>query len=136
VIGINLNFYELAQEPLSGQFYASTTDFFSTGSVYIYDATNTELNQFAVGVSPGTIVFDIRSSTGFNETTSNFSVSPNPTNDILTIQGKSANDLVSLVDLNGIVVLSSTDATLNISQLPVGIYYVNINGTCQKVIKF
>jgi len=135
VVGINLNFYELAQEPLSGQFYASSTDFFSTGNVYIYDATNTELNQFTVGVSPGTIVFDIRTSTGINETTSNFSVSPNPTNDILTIQGKSANDLVSLVDLNGIVVLSNTDATLNISQLPAGIYYVNINGTCQKVIK-
>jgi hypothetical protein len=135
VTGINVNFYELAQEPLSGQFYASTTDFFSTGSVYIYDATNTALNQFAVGVSPGTIVFDIRTSTGINETTSNFSVSPNPTNDILTIQGKSANDLVSLLNLNGSTVLSSMDTTLNISQLPVGIYYVNINGTCQKVIK-
>jgi hypothetical protein len=135
VTGINLNFYELAQEPLSGQFYASSTDFFSTGNVYIYDASNTELNQFAVGVSPGTIVFDIRSSAGLNETTSNVRISPNPTNDFLTIQGKSANELVSLVDLNGTTVLSSIDTTINISQLPAGIYYVNINGTCQKVIK-
>jgi len=135
VVGINLNFYELAQEPLSGQLYASSTDFFSIGTVYIYDATNSEIHSFAAGVSPGTIVFDIRTSTGINETTSNFSVSPNPTNDILTIQGKSVNELVSLVDLNGTTVLSSTDATLNISQLPAGIYYVNINGTCQKVIK-
>jgi hypothetical protein len=135
VTGINVNFYELAQEPISGQFYASSTDFFSYGTVYIYDATNTALNQFAVGVSPGTIVFDIRSSVGINETSSNFSVSPNPTNDILTIQGKSVNDLVSLLNLNGSTVLSSMDTTLNISQLPAGIYYVNINGTCQKVIK-
>ncbi len=135
VTGINVNFYELAQEPISGQFYASSTDFFSFGTVYIYDATNTALNQFAVGVSPGTIVFDIRSSAGINQTTSNFSVSPNPTMDILTIQGKSVNELVSLLDLNGTTVLSSTDTSLNISQLPAGIYYVNINGTCQKVIK-
>jgi hypothetical protein len=135
VVGINLNFYELAQEPLSGQLYASSTDFFSTGTVYIYDATNTEIHQFAAGVSPGTIVFDIRSSAGINEETTNFSVSPNPSNDILTIQGKSANELVSLVDLNGTTVLSSTASTLNISQLPAGIYYVNIHGTSQKVIK-
>ena len=135
VVGINVNFYELAQEPLSGQLYASSTDFFSTGTVYIYDATNTEIHQFAAGVSPGTIVFDIRSSAGINEETTNFSVSPNPTNDILTIQGKSANELVSLVDLNGTTVLSSTASTLNISQLPAGIYYVNIHGTSQKVIK-
>jgi hypothetical protein len=135
VVGINVNFYELAQEPLSGQLYASSTDFFSTGTVYIYDATNTEIHQFTAGVSPGTIVFDIRSSAGINEETTNFSVSPNPTNDILTIQGKSANELVSLVDLKGTTVLSSTASTLNISQLPAGIYYVNIHGTSQKVIK-
>ncbi|MEI8117217.1 MAG: T9SS type A sorting domain-containing protein [Flavobacteriia bacterium] len=135
VVGINVNFYELAQEPLSGQLYASSTDFFSTGTVYIYDATNTEIHSFASGVSPGTIVFDIRSSAGINEEKANFSVSPNPTNDILTIQGKSANELVSLVDLNGTTVLSSTESSLNISQLPAGIYYVNIHGTCQKVIK-
>ena len=135
VNGINVNFYELAQEPISGEFYASTTDFFSTGTVFIYDALNTEVHQFAAGVSPGTIVFDIRSSAGANETSANFSVSPNPTNDILTIQGKPANELVSLLDLNGATVLSSTDETLNISVLPSGIYYVSINGTCQKVIK-
>lgn len=135
VNGINLNFYELAQEPLSGQLYASSTDFFSTGTVYIYDASNTEIHQFAAGVSPGTIVFDIRSSAGINEETANFSVSPNPTSDLLTIHGKSTNELVSIVNVNGTTVLSSTDSTFNISQLPAGIYYVNINGTCQKVIK-
>jgi hypothetical protein len=135
VSGANLNFYELAQEPLSGQLYASTTDFFSTGTVFIYDAFNTELHQFTAGISPGTIVFDIRSSAGIADATTNFSVSPNPTNDILTIQGKSANEVINLLDLNGTTVLSSTDNTLNISNLPSGIYLVNINGTCQKVIK-
>jgi hypothetical protein len=135
VNGINMNFYELAQEPLSGDFYASSTDFFSTGTVYIYDASNTEIHQFAAGVSPGTIVFDIRSSAGMTETITNFSISPNPTNDIITIQGKSTNDVINLIDLNGTTVLSSNESTLDISNLPAGIYFVHINGTCQKVMK-
>ena len=135
VNGINLNFYELAQEPLSGQLYASSTDFFSTGTVYIYDASNTEIHQFAAGVSPGTIVFDIRSSAGIKEETANFSVSPNPTSDLLTIHGKSTNELVSIVNVNGTTVLTSTESTFDLSQLPAGIYFVNLNGTSQKVIK-
>ena len=135
VNGINVNFYELAQEPISGELYASTTDFFSTGTVFIYDVNNTEIHQFAAGVSPGTIVFDIRSSTGLNEGKSNFSVAPNPTTDILTIQGNTGNELVSILDISGTTVLTSTESSLNIAHLPAGIYIVRINGMNQKVMK-
>ena len=136
VNGINLNFYELAQEPISGEFYASTTDFFSTGTVFIYDATNTEIHQFAAGVSPGTIVFDIRSAAGLsNEENNAISISPNPTNDFLHIQGKAAKDIVNLTDMNGMQVISTTESSVNLTQLPAGIYFVNVNGTSQKVIK-
>jgi hypothetical protein len=135
VNGINVNFYELAQEPISGELYASTTDFFSTGTVFIYDANNTEIHQFAAGVSPGTIVFDIRSSAGLNEEKSNFSVAPNPTTDILTIQGNTGNEFVRILDISGTTVLTSTESSLNIAHLPAGIYIVRINGMNQKVIK-
>lgn len=135
VNGINVNFYELAQEPISGELYASTTDFFSTGTVFIYDVNNTEIHQFAAGVSPGTIVFDIRSSAGLNEEKSNFSVAPNPTTDILTIQGNTGNELVRILDISGTTVLTSTESSLNIAHLPAGIYIVRINGMNQKVIK-
>ena len=136
VNGINLNFYELAQEPISGEFYASTTDFFSTGTVFIYDATNAEIHQFAAGVSPGTIVFDIRSAAGLsNEENNAISISPNPTNDFLHIQGKAAKDIVNLTDMNGMQVISTTESSVNLTQLPAGIYFVNVNGTSQKVIK-
>jgi hypothetical protein len=135
VNGINVNFYELAQEPISGELYASTTDFFSTGTVFIYDVNNTEIHQFAAGVSPGTIVFDIRSSAGLNEGKSNFSVAPNPTTDILTIQGNTGNELVRILDISGTTVLTSTESSLNIAHLPAGIYIVRINGMNQKVIK-
>lgn len=136
VNGANLNFYELAQEPLSGQLYASTTDFFSTGTVYIYDATNTEIHQFAAGISPGTIVFDIRSSAGVQtENTTDFTVSPNPSHGMINIHGKTANAIVTLTDLNGMMLQSTSNDTLNIETLPAGIYFVNLNGTSQKVIK-
>lgn len=136
VNGINVNFYELAQEPISGEFYASTTDFFSTGTVFIYDAMNTEIHQFAAGVSPGTIVFDIRSAAGLsNEENKAISISPNPTNDFLHIQGKAVQDIVSLTDMNGMQVITTTDSSVNLTQLPAGIYFLNVNGTRQKVIK-
>jgi hypothetical protein len=136
VSGANLNFYELAQEPISGHLYASTTDFFSTGTVYIYDATNTEIHQFTAGISPGTIVFDIRSSAGITtENTANFTVSPNPSNGMINIQGKTENAIVTLTDLNGMMLQSTCNNTLNIETLPAGIYFVNLNGTSQKVIK-
>lgn len=136
VNGINVNFYELAQEPISGEFYASTTDFFSTGTVFIYDAMNTEIHQFAAGVSPGTIVFDIRSAAGLsNEENKAISISPNPTNDFLHIQGKAAKDIVNLTDMNGMQVITTTESSVNLTQLPAGIYFLNVNGTRQKVIK-
>ena len=136
VNGANLNFYELAQEPLSGHLYASTTDFFSTGTVFIYDAANTEIHQFAVGISPGTIVFDIRSSAGVTtENTTDFTVSPKPSNGMINIHGKTANAIVTLTDLNGMMLQSTSNDTLNIETLPAGIYFVNLNGTSQKVIK-
>lgn len=136
VSGANLNFYELAQEPLSGQLYASTTDFFSTGTVYIYDATNTEIHQFTAGISPGTIVFDIRSAAGVTtENTADFTVSPNPSNGMINIYGKTANAIVTLTDMNGMMLQTTSNDTLNIEMLPSGIYFVNMNGTSQKVIK-
>ena len=58
---ISLNFYELIQNPLDGNMYASNTDFFSYGLINIYDDENNLINSFNTGVSPGTIIFDVRS---------------------------------------------------------------------------
>ena len=57
---LNLNFYELVQDPLNNYLYASNTDFYSYGEIYIYDDNNNLINNFSTGVSPGKIVFDIR----------------------------------------------------------------------------
>ena len=63
---LNLNFYELAQDPLNNYLYASNTDFYSYGEIYIYDNNNELIDNFNTGVSPGKIVFDIRNEQGVN----------------------------------------------------------------------
>jgi hypothetical protein len=107
VSGHSLNYYELAQEPVSGNLYASETDFFSFGNVHIFNASNDELASFNVGISPGTIVFDVRpESAGINELTKSISVYPNPANEIVTISNTDGAE-VTILDLSGKSLINS-----------------------------
>ena len=54
--GMSLNFYEII-ESSNGLFYASSTDFFSYGEVYIFNQENEIVNSFSTGISPGTFAF-------------------------------------------------------------------------------
>ena len=78
----------MAQEPVSGNLYASSTDFFSFGTVLTYDASNTLLTSFEAGVSPGTIAFDVRAAAGI-ENLDQFvdMVYPNPTSGRIYFNG-------------------------------------------------
>ena len=70
-MGFSQNFYELATDKVNHYLYATSTDWFSYGMVYVYDSNNTPITSFSCGISPGTIVFDIRSITvGISEITS------------------------------------------------------------------
>ena len=60
---ISQSFYDLSYDPINTLLYASITDYATSGSVNIYDANNFLLSSFVCGISPGTIVFDIRSAT-------------------------------------------------------------------------
>ena len=66
-IGSLMNFYELASDTINNLLYTSSTDFFSSGTINVYDVNNLVINTFACGVSPGVIVFDVRSSLGIEE---------------------------------------------------------------------
>ena len=59
-VGINQNFYELAYDEVNNYLYASKTDYSTYGKVHIYDSDNNLVSEFDCGVSPGTIVFDVR----------------------------------------------------------------------------
>jgi hypothetical protein len=133
VSGHTLNYYELAQEPLSGNLFASETDFFSFGKVHVFDAGNNELSTFNVGISPGTIVFDVRpGSANLNELASNISVFPNPTTDFLNVNIEGTKQIL---DLNGKVLLVSDLNTIDVQKLTTGIYMIELNGMTFKFQK-
>ena len=135
VNGHTLNYYELAQEPVSGNLFTSETDFFSFGKVYVFDANNNELTSFNVGISPGTIVFDVRAgSAGINELSKTISVYPNPANNIVTILNADG-AAVSILDLSGKTLINSASNEINVSSLSAGTYFVSANGIQTKFIK-
>ena len=135
VSGHTLNYYELAQEPVSGNLFASETDFFSYGNVHIFNASNTELASFNAGISPGTIVFDVRAgSAGINELSKTISVYPNPANNIVTILNADG-AAVSILDLSGKTLINSASNEINVSSLSAGTYFVSANGIQTKFIK-
>ena len=60
---INQGFYDLSHDPINNLLYASITDYVTSGSINIYDQNNFLAYTFECGISPGTIVFDIRNVT-------------------------------------------------------------------------
>lgn len=132
IAGHTLNYYELAQEPVTGQLYTSETDFFSFGTIHIFDDNNNELSNFNAGISPGTIVFDVRSSAGIAAIENTLSVYPNPAVDLLNV---SIDGVKRVYDFTGKLLIESSATSLDISALNQGIYVLNVNGINQQFIK-
>jgi hypothetical protein len=133
VSGHTLNYYELAQEPVSGNLFASETDFFSYGNVRVFNASNTELASFNVGVSPGTIVFDVRStSASLNELASDISLYPNPTTDFLNVNVEGTK---RVLDLNGKVLITTESNMIEVSSLNSGVYFLEVEGKKVSFVK-
>jgi hypothetical protein len=134
ISGHSINYYELAQEPVSGQLYTSETDFFSFGKIHIFDDNNTELSNFNVGISPGTIVFDVRPSVGLIEQENSLSIFPNPTNKNLYLSGFSS-EKTRILDLSGKEVIITFEKTIDVSQLKNGAYLLENQGLFYKILK-
>ena len=132
VVGHQTTYYELAQEPVSGNLYCSETDFFSFGTVHVFDGTNTEISQFAVSTSPGTVVFDVRPSVGLTEIPEALTLYPNPANEVVTVN-QAGEKLVYALD--GTLLLSSNAQTVNISSLSQGMYVISVNGQKTTIVK-
>lgn len=62
-LGMSNSFYSLAIEEVNNYLYASSTDWFSYGEIFIYDSDNMLIETFVCGVSPGDIEFDLRTAT-------------------------------------------------------------------------
>jgi hypothetical protein len=135
VAGIDLSFYELATDEVNNLLYASSTDFFSYGKVYIYNSNNEELSNFNVGISPGTIVFDVRTSVGIDELMNAFEVYPNPVTNELNIASNEDGKVIIRNYLGQEVIVSDTKK-MNLSGLSAGTYTISFNGSVQKFLKF
>jgi hypothetical protein len=136
VAGITNNFYDLAQEPLSGNLYASATDFFSTGSVRIFDNANNLVDQFAAGVSPGTIVFDVRASVGLTELNTTIGVYPNPSNGVFQIAGLTAGDTYQITNATGQVIFEGQTNTIDLRHFDAGVYLIQTQKGQARVLKY
>lgn len=136
VAGISNNFYDLAQEPISGNLYASATDFFSTGSVSIFDNANNLVDQFAAGVSPGTIVFDVRASVGLTELNTTIGVYPNPSNGIFQIAGLTAGDTYQITNATGQIIFEGQTNTIDLRHLDAGVYLIQTQKGQARVLKY
>lgn len=136
VAGITNNFYDLAQEPISGNLYASATDFFSTGSVSIFDNANNLVNQFAAGVSPGTIVFDVRSSVGLTEHNTTIGVYPNPSNGVFQIAGLTTGDTFQITNATGKVIFEGETNTIDLRAFDAGVYIIQTQEGQARVLKY
>ncbi|MDP4739754.1 MAG: T9SS type A sorting domain-containing protein [Crocinitomicaceae bacterium] len=136
VAGITNNFYDLAQEPISGNLYASATDFFSTGSVSIFDNANNLVDQFAAGVSPGTIVFDVRSSVGLTEHNTTIGVYPNPSNGVFQIAGLTTGETYQVSNATGKVIFEGQTSTFDLSAFEAGVYLIQTPSGQARVLKY
>lgn len=61
LLATSIGFYAMEEDPLSGQIYASETDWFSYGQVHIFAPDGAELASFNAGISPVAMAMDIRS---------------------------------------------------------------------------
>ena len=107
-----------------------------TGSVTFYaigNAVNGAMGSGGDGVAQTnlTISEDIQSSTEDLER-NGFILFPNPVNDVLNISGREAVK-TEIYDLNGRILLSSFESTINLSHLEQGVYISRIVDTQNKV---
>ena len=58
---LNMNYYSISEDPVTGNLFAATADFVTNSQVYIYDSNNIEITSFTSGVTTSKIVFDVRS---------------------------------------------------------------------------
>ena len=133
VNGTFMNFYELKENPVSSEFYTSETDYFSFGKVHIYDVQNIETGAFDVGINPGTIVFDVRSSAGIVEGFSEVEVYPNPVQNNLFISDAINEKIIR--NLTGEEIYRFSGTSVETKHLTAGMYFIECNNQSIPFVK-
>ena len=58
---LNMNYYSISEDPITGNLFTATADFVTNSQVYVYNSNNIEIASFTSGVTTNKIVFDVRS---------------------------------------------------------------------------
>ncbi|PCJ79639.1 MAG: hypothetical protein COA57_15555 [Flavobacteriales bacterium] len=143
--------YGLVDDGINNQLYTTVTDYVSYGTTYIIQYDGTVTDSFAVGVSPGNLALDVRTSTGVDEvevSNLNFEIYPNPANNFVELKIQNSefriqNAKLKVYNVLGEVILTSRISHLttqiDVSELPEGIYFIEVgndsSSSVQKIIK-
>ena len=127
-----LSAYGVIGDPINNVMYMTTTDYVSTGTLYVTDPDGAALSNVEVGVAAGKMALDLRTSTSVNEVGEiTVSLLPNPAVDIVTVQGLPAGTQYDVIDASGRSVLSGAltgTHQLDVRGLTKGSYAVRFIG--------
>ncbi len=115
--------YGLIDDPNNGVMYGTTTDFFSSGELHVMDYAGNILSTVAVGVSPGRLALDTRSSVGIDEKVGAvIGLFPNPATGTLTIrtEGHEVGESLSISDAAGRTVMQVPTSAFGVQDVFVG----------------
>ena len=136
-IPVSQGYAAAALDTVNKLFYYTGSSFSKPTWTWIYNYNNKAVDSFKVGIAPEGIAIDYYNTLGINEqnfSNNSFMIYPNPANNSLNISGIDAkNAEIKIIDLTGRV-LSTNTANLSVagitnipvSQLPQGIYFINI----------
>lgn len=109
--------------------YLTTTDFFSTGSGFIYNLNGDSVGSFEAGISAQAIAIDYRYNTDIFEKimVENLNVFPNPTPHLINLMIPDDQKIIStfILDISGRVVFNdSENKQIDVSELNSGLYFI------------
>lgn len=133
-------FADVAYDELNGDFYATTTDYFSFGQGHVFDQNGNETGQFVAGISPEAIGLDYRDVSVIYPVLSynKLQISPNPAVDKIYFKSEENLNacLIQIFTLHGNLVLEQLNSTnsIDISTIPQG-YYVIVLKSMKEVYR-
>jgi hypothetical protein len=133
--GNYIYFAAVAFDSLNNQFYATTTDYISFGSGFVYDLAGELVSQFEAGISTEALAFDYRNSTAVAayDAVKQLTVYPNPAQNTLQFSMPATSTALDyfISNAQGQIIaqgkLTETAKVLDISSLAAGFYLLRLS---------
>ncbi len=132
-LSVTAAYYGLIDDKINERLIATWTDFFSSGIAYILDYHGNVLHSFDVGISPGSIALDVRTTTGSHDLSNNesyVSIFPNPASGLLNIKAEEVIVDLQLYNALGELIFANqpnqASTTLALDEHLPGVYFVHL----------